>query len=330
MPMAPTSQLLENEMIKSRALYISLALMFLIVSKPGLCSSLKYFKQMTGLEGDQAKTLHKELKEQSKTLSFLDCPIEMIERQWGGIHSVNLGLNYLQQYINESNNAVPNYDKITGECEKDLNIYRQKDKDGQIRSRAIVGDELNNFMATANAQNQNLFMLVSTKLNQETRCYTQRADYSLGYLVVGNFGMHYLDCYTPLGRRFSLHGPAIGAGIGTIIASTVPNIDKYNALSHSIMLYQQKEKDVYHIKKTISKGAFFAGASVEHDKARYFLKRESGQSFFLDVRFSLGIGAAFMKVHSFTTRDDDNPLYIELGNVLNLQQMAETVQAGRI
>jgi hypothetical protein len=303
-----------------------LGLFALLISHAGISSSLTYFKAITGFKGKQAKEYHKQLRAHSKKLSFLDCPIEMIERQWGGANSVNLGMRYLEQFLAESQKAESSYADIINECSRDLELYKNQDRMGKIRSRAIVGAELESFMASTNIQNQALFNHVANAINQETRCYAQRLGASIGYLGTGTIGIHQLECYTPLGRRILFRGPALGMGVGYIANIWLPNIDSLNPAIHSMLLYQQEEKKVYHLSKGVFELALGGGMVIEHDMSRYFRQKTDGQNRVLDLKGAIGAGITVENVHSFMFRKDLSPLYIWLSDMNDLGQMAQTVK----
>lgn len=298
-------------------------LLTLTTSLGSQASSLTYYKQMTLTNGEEAESQHYKIKEMSKKLSFLNCPIEMIERQWGGVQSVSLGMYYMEQFLNESRQLVPNYYPIGEACLHDLYIYRKNNAKGIIRSRAIVGNEYEQFLASATAQNQILTGLVSQVLNKETICYSQRASLSLGYFLTANFGMHHFECYTPLGRRFIMRGPSIGYGIGAIAAATLPNIDQINSPSFTMLLHEQQEHKIYRNKKYVTKAALGIGAAIEQDFARMHREKTDGQYFLFDIRPSVGAGISNEVSHSFSWKKNKAPFYLALSQLLSGLSLAE-------
>lgn len=292
------------------------------ISSAVQASSLTYFRQMSGLEVKEALVAHRELYLKSKALRFLDCPLEMIERQWGGVQSVTLGISYLEQYLNEAKACEPNYASITKRCQQDLRLYRRKDKNEEIVSRKIEGEEMTNFVTRASSmQNEGLANAVISSLNQPTRCYTQRIATSLGYLLVGSAGYYQMECFTPLGRHFALGGPSFGVGIGAIAAYSMPNIDALNTLSYQMLLYQRPEKKTDHHTHYVTEIAAGVGCSIEHDFGRILREGQDAQSFLCDFRPAIGAGMATENIHSFLHRKRLNPLYMKLDNILDLGAM---------
>lgn len=302
------------------------ALCALFASTASHSSSLTFFKQMSGLKSKEAITAYRDLYAKSKQLRFLDCPIEMIERQWGGAQSVNLGISYLQEYIEEANEQQPNYASITKRCQHDLRIYRHKSKKEEIVSRAIKGRELANFVSQASSmKNRALMNGIIDTLNKPTLCYTQRIATSVGYVLVGSAGIYQIECFTPLGRHFTLAGPSFGVGIGAIAAYSMPNADALNALTYQILLYQKPEKRVNHLSHYVSEIAVGPGVSVETDLARTLRDRRDGRLYLYDLRPAVGAGIAVENIHSFLFRKKQSPLYMKLDSMVDLEAMAKTI-----
>lgn len=280
----------------------------------------------TGLKGKEAKIGHSELYRMSSKLRFLNCPLEMIERQWGGTESVNLGLYYLNRLVAESKKDSPNINEIYRDCKSDLNIYRTKSSNNTIRSRKIENEELAQIsQGPEQLADQNLNNLILSSINQPTRCYMQRAAGMAGYLVTMSAGVAEFECYTPLGRRFLMRGPSWGIGVGVIAAYTLPNFDQLNKATYKMLLYKQKEQKRVNMTKFINHSVLGPGVAFEHDFARAFRQRTDGQTFLYDARADVGLGIASEMVNFVLVKKDITPLYLELSKAIDLKNMAERI-----
>lgn len=306
---------------------LTAALYVLLASSSSHSSTYTYLKQETLLHDREAKALHREIREQSRALRFLDCPLEMIERQWRGIESVNVGISYLEKFITESQQCKPNYAPIIDDCQNDLRLYKDLSRNNKIISRAIVGVERENFRNNiSSSQNLALMNAIDEALNKPTLCYTQRFSWTGGYILTGSTGFSRMECYTPLGRRFIKRGPSIGVGIGVAALYSWPNLDSRNKPTYQILLYQSPEKKVKHVSNIIGEIALLGGANIEQDYARTFREEQDGLTYVFDIKPTIGLGVSETNNHTFYYQKELSPFYLPLRNVLDLKSMAQAAK----
>lgn len=299
--------------------FLSLQIIFLMAFgvNTSFASGFSYYKQMTTESEQDAKLSYKHIKKMSAHSAYLDCPIELIERQWRGSESVLTGSDFLRRFINESKNETPNYMPLYQECLRVLLDYRRMDRDGMLRARAIVGSEREELFAQLGSQCQSqedqiLMDVVADSINQETWCQTQRLAVQAGYIAGVGIGGYKMECVTPLGRRFKLRGPSIGIALGVGATLSLPNMDSKNPISYSIALYKQAESRLWTMTNFIGTGATGAGWAVEQDVARRYRGYSDSAKYLYDLRPAVGLGIFAEKALHLMSKDDQSPLYIKL------------------
>jgi hypothetical protein len=181
--------------------------------------------QRLGYKGDDIEELYNQLEHDSDLINFFDCPIELIERQWGGSRSVIIGTKILEQFIDEIENPTGALSQLITKCEDQLAIFRQDSKNGNIRSRSIVLDEYDNLVGLLHSGKRlPLMNEILGAINQKTSCYSNGYSVSIGQVIAFGTGYCNMECYSPLGRRFTLRGISYSYGVGAGVIATLPNI----------------------------------------------------------------------------------------------------------
>jgi uncharacterized protein YfeS len=290
------------------------ALLFL--SQTLLGTSSAYFKTMTHKEGIEALALHREVKQKSKKLQLLDCPLALIERQWQGLESVLIGTQYLREFIAESNKHQPNYQSIYFDCLNTLEEYQSRDRQGLVKARDLGMSEIEELKLKFNQQSaieeQRLLKLVLSGLNAETLCYSQRVSVNAAFFLGLSAGTSYMECYTPLGRRFMLLGPSIGVGAGISTSMILPNSGYHNQLAHSFLLFRRSERDLWTMRSTSTSMSSILGINVQRDPSKCSIPTQRSRIYKHDLRATIGFGCYHGREYQVMARSTLSPLYIKL------------------
>ena len=292
----------------------------------------KYIEKLTGLSGKDAQEEFKRIRVASKKIAFLDCPLEMIERQWNGSQSVLDGARFLSRFIDESEKSLPFYGDIARECKKKLNWYRNEDQKARIQAREISDLELASLKQDLAlfTSNTGLFSAFVQSVNQPTLCQTKRVATKLAFGVGGSVGYYQIKCITPWGRRFILSGPSVGFGMGVIASVLLPSSnDLYQAQAYKLLLYKEKEKKWRQSDAYSGDIAVGMGITWEGDESKQYTIKENTDDIINQIEFnevlpSVGLGAMYENFYNFTQRKDIAPIYGNLSRVIDIQALTRT------
>jgi len=277
----------------------------IIFAHVNFASTLNYLQETANISHEEAKILDHKISKQSKNLSFLNCPIKLIERQIRGPESVKKGIEYLLAFLYQSSQADPDYQSVEDNCLDTLEEYSLHHRNSSVRGRYITSREIEALRTHFASENQALIDLIINNLNRETLCYTNRVEATASFFVGISLGASEMQCYTPLGRRFTLRGPSLGVGTGLAGASiTLPNL-KYlnNPLKYRFFLYKRSNKDTWytaHISQHIACGP---GAVIEQSRNHVFAR---------DLRPAIGFNFSYVKSYQFMTKNTQRPYYSKI------------------
>lgn len=311
-----------------RLYFLRLTILVLAAFGPleSYASGYFYYQEQAADPSDQnIQASYDNIKYLSKKANFLDCPIELIERQWRGSESVLRGADLMQRMLAESHSPNPNYKPLMKECMDTLESYRQMDRDGKIRARAIVGNEkaeLFNQLSSTSQEGQRLMEIIADSINQETLCQTNRLVFQAGYILGLSSGAYKMNCVTPLGRRFKLRGPVLGVSFGVGASLSLPNIESRNPVTFSIALYKRSESRLWRMTNLVSTATTGFGLSAEHDMVRCYRGYNDSAKYIYDIKPAVGAGIFIEKTANLMGRSHQSPLYIKLvkANMLNHMQ----------
>jgi hypothetical protein len=284
--------------------------------------SLAYFEALTHKRGPEAMVLHDEIQATSIVLRILNCPITLIERQWGGLFSVKEGIYYLKEYLNISQTHEPDFEKINKSCMATLERYEQQKPSDLFLARALTVEEIE---AIKNLSAPDILLkLVLEHVNQDTLCYANRMSFILAAGLGISIGKYSMECYTPLGRRFRLKGPSLGFVTGMGSAVSLPNRSSMSpTLSYRFSLFERSDEDIWNIKNKSKIFASVLGFSAQHDKHKNMSSKKEGMLFDYDFKATMGGGVFFDKSYQLMSKKDLVPLYIKLVQTQLFNKMAE-------
>jgi hypothetical protein len=289
----------------------------LVYSQWVIASTLGYLQEITNLSHDEAKILDKKIIKQSKKLNFLKCPIKLIEHQINGPESVRKGLEYLLAFLYQSTQADPDYQNIHDNCLDTVEEYTLHKRHSEVRGREITADEIQALRKHFASENQDLVELIINNINQATLCHVNKIGISGSFFIALSLGKYEMQCYTPLGRRFSLQGPSFGMGAGFVGANiTLPN-SKYleNLLSEQFYIFNRAPKDSWYNANYAQNFVIGAGATILQNKDQVYDK---------DFRFALGFNFSHEKHYQFLSKKGEKPYYSKLVQIQLFDDMAET------
>ena len=166
-----------------------------------------------GTPKKDARIAYKSLRKASKALSFLDCPMKLIDMQYNGIESVLIGAQILSSYVENSAMSMSQFEGLMSGCENTLGAYQRDVKAKKVRSRAVSDQEIMGLMGQFNKSMTPAQMaiagLVMNSVNQDTVCYVQRNAIEIALGIGGSIGNTVAECFTPMGRHFILSGPSL-------------------------------------------------------------------------------------------------------------------------
>lgn len=289
----------------------------LLCAQLGFASTLSYLQEITELSHDESKILDKKILKQSKNLDFLKCPIKLIEQQINGPESVQKGIEYLLDFLYQSTQADPDYQNIHDNCLDTLEEYTLHKRRSSVRGRPITVSEIQNLEKHFARENQLLISLIIKSINQATLCYTNKIAVSASFLVSFSVGGYEMQCYTPLGRRFTLQGPSVGLGSGLAGASmTLPNTNYLNnPLSYRFFLFNRAPKDPWYT--TYYSHNFVCGLGTE-------ILQDRNQVFQTDLRAAIGINFSCQKSYQIMSRKSESSYYLKLIQSQLFEDMANT------
>lgn len=298
-------------------------LIILFTNSNLLAFGLNHFQILAGVhKGNmsykESLIAYKNLQYASAALDFLDCPFELIDKQYNGIESVIQGGKYLAAYF--TNPKTTPFQEIMLECKKELNRYHAGVDAGTIKSRAVSDGEIQAFMAELSNKNisaseQMLAGLVTNLVNLDTLCYSKNINAKLALGIGGSVGVSRVECFTPTGRHFILRGPSLGFGFGFMSALKLANSSLLpSAPSWSFKLYEKnyEQRWSHESNKNASLG-FVIGAST--DVKTPF----SPMRYNYDIQPLVGGGFMSENMQSFYVKRSSFPLYYGLNQVINLK-----------
>ena len=127
-------------------LRLSLILLALGASNAVGAFSLNHVENLSGVytantSKKEAFKTFKQIRTTSRGLSFLNCPIKLIEMQYNGIESVLVGTEILNSYFDNNNMNMGLFQKIMSDCENTLNAYEEGVRQKTVVSRFITDEE---------------------------------------------------------------------------------------------------------------------------------------------------------------------------------------------
>lgn len=297
----------------------------LIFSQTSLADSLVYFETLTHKRGPEAKVIHEEILRASQKLQILECPITLIERQWGGLSSVKDGIYYLQEYINISENENPDFESINTSCNLTLERYQRFELSGFSRARALLTsdlEEIKNIRASSR-----LINLILESVNQDTLCYANRTSIMLAAGIGMSAGKYKMECYTPLGRRFRLRGPSVGivGGIGGAI-SLPDRKSRNHAFAYRFSLFLRSEEELWKIKNNSKSFASIFGMNAQHDTHKNKGSKKESMFYEYDLKAAVGGGIFADKTYQLMSKKDLSPLFIRLIQTHLFNKMTEKIK----
>lgn len=306
-----------------KATYLYMPILFFI-SQGSIAGTFTYFKELSKMSGAEAIDNHLRIEEISNKLSFLDCPIELIERQWDKIASVTAGIEYFQQFMRESEKAAPDYKSIEVACLETLTAYRNNDKRGFSHAGGISraqSDELyRRFSKLGAAKEDALINELISKLNQDTLCYTEHVALHAAVFLGFSVGRYQMECFTPLGRRFKLKGPSIGSGMGVGAGLSLPKggVSK-NSLAFRFKLYKLREQSRWYVSHSSTTYALGAGVAIE---AQHYPRDKDSMIHGEDNNPSVGMSVYVEDLYNFMRKKHQSPFYMSLVSANLLDDMA--------
>lgn len=301
---------------------INIAVFFsfiLIFSPVALANGLAFFKEITKLTGSEAENEYQHIIDVSTQWDILECPIELIERQWQGPESVRIGTQFFLQIIKESSNAKPDYKYINDECLKILTSYRERDIIGTVDSRVISNIEILDIISAFSMYNslkeKALIKIIVDNLNSKTLCQMSRVSVNLSFMIGGGIGSMQMNCFTPFGRRFKLSGPSIALGLGFGASVVLPKSHKKNQSTYKFKLYKSSlnsMKYTHHTSKLIS---IIAGLAHESDRPHWASEDRSGEMIHKNNwNPVIGVHFAIDDVYNYLKYKKQSPLYFKFIN----------------
>jgi len=288
-----------------------------MLAEAALASSYSYFEEITGMSGNEAKKEHQCIIDWSNEWSFLDCPIELIERQWQGPESVKIGIDYFLQILKESLKDKPIYKTISEKCLETLNNYRKKDLHGLVAGRALLEYERESLWQElpeqASLKEKDLIGLVVAHINEPTQCQINRVALNMAAMIGGGIGLYQMDCFTPLGRRFKLRGPSIGLGLGLGGSVVLPKRKAKNRLAYNYKLYQLAESSWWKMHYNSLNLSLVVGVSIESDRPHWASKELNGEMLYNKYsRPALGLHASIEDIYNYMRLKKQEPFYLKL------------------
>lgn len=265
--------------------------------------------------------VYKELRNQSKGLSFLDCPINLIEQQYNGIESVLVGTKFLNIYFSHNNLSIKEYKNLIIECENTLRKYQEDTRQKVVQPREVTQDEIQTFintMTSDKASNQlGVGSLVLNSINQSTVCYARRTAFEASYFIGGSMGSTAAECFTPMGRHFLFIGPSIGYGVGFMGAVVLPNPRVLPTVPNwSFKLYEQKSTRFFHEHHNRVQAGLGVGATSEFKNSK-----SSPKKFKKEANALAGWGAMAEHTHNLLFYVPLRSLYFSLSKAVDLNYL---------
>lgn len=305
-------------MLLKRSLIKIIIVIATTISSLGLASTFGYLQELSGLSKLEAHEKHQRIKEKSQELSFLDCPIELIERQWQGPESVKIGIQYFQEYLLAYSNKSDQYQTISDRCSKTLLEYKINDIDGIVKGRAISYQEKEELKSELLKQSplvdKNFIEILVSYLNESTVCQSNRIALGASTMIGGSIGICHMQCFTPLGRRFKLLGPSIGLGLGAGAYVSLPNLKSKNRLSYHFQLYKRSEGQWWYSSNSSTTLAVGPGIAVESDLPHWVSdgEREKGMLHDHDLRAAGGINFSIEDIYNYMREKKLSSFYYHL------------------
>jgi hypothetical protein len=304
-----------------------LTIFFFIAPQILYASSLNHYEIISGvyqnkISKKEARKEYKKLRKESYLLRFLNCPIELIEKQYNGLESVKAGLLYLEAFVLNNYESAMRFQDIEQDCQTELSYYKSRSRSNVIKSRAISEDEIAQWLLSSQTmqsqESSALIHFISSMLNQDTLCYSNRTALDLAYGIGGSIGNTSVECFTPFGRHFILSGPTIGFGLGAMNALSLPNTSLLpSAPNWSLKLYEQRyQNHILHETHLSVPFAFLGGANVDIKS-----NKSTPMIYKHELKPLIGSGIMLEHTHNFLRQRNRRPIYFALSKVLNLEAL---------
>ena len=165
--------------------------------------------------------------------------------------------------------------------------------------------------------------VILSGVNQETLCYTSRVAAMASVIVGFSAGGYYMECYSPLGRRFLLRGPSVGIGTGFVAAVSLPNSKHMkNDLAYKFLLFTRSERQLWHMSTTSSGFTSIFGMNAEYD---FHKQKTEGLIYGHNIRTTAGAGFFSEQTYQIMAKKNLNPLYIRLIRTGLFDKIAKSV-----
>lgn len=305
---------------------MNIILLVFLGASISFASTIDYLQELTNKPRAELIQAHKEIKYKSKKLHFLKCPAKLIENQYNGPESVIMGIEIFEDLINESYQIDPDYENIHDNCLDILDEYVRLENLEEIKRKELSAQEYGVIASSNFLKNTpKLAELILASINAETLCHSSRIAVSAHVVLGLSMGVYQMDCYTPLGRRFTLRGPALGMGFGGGISLALPNHKEFtNSLAHGLYIYKRQKYDHWTMSNLTTTFAWVFGAAIENDRSIIKPKTASHMIYEKDFRPAVGLISSFEQTFQVMTKKQKKPYYAKLILTELFDEMANT------
>ena len=150
---------------------------------------------------------------------LLDCATYLIEQQYNGAESAHKGLDFIAQLQGRVKDKDYAYNDLIRSCRAMKSSYKKAARKNQLAPTMLLAKEQQGYMqqvqSTYGKSNPGLVKIAQTALNPSLVCKkTSGFNLNVGALIAFSVGSEHYVCRTPLGRKYHMAGPSLGAGIG--------------------------------------------------------------------------------------------------------------------